>query len=412
MAKVRFNLRENSGKDCHIQLVYRLQGDNKKLVLGTKLHVPKKYWNMNSMRVKETSEFYEHVKYNLILDRWEQSVNEVRIEYHVIGKQPSLAEFREAVKKKMIGENTLGVDKRFLAYFQSYIENKKKTKASLSTIKQYQNAYNLFESFLKVKKKGITIEFSDLKKPLILDFIQYLENDKNHQQNTIHKTIKRIRSVLNDATEKGLNSLLDYKDKDCQLPYIKQPKICVFETELDLILNLDLKEKSRLDQMRDRFIVGFYTALRFSDLMNLSVSHITKEHKIDVLKIRTSKTKEYVTIPLKPIVREILLKYDGKLPTISLQKFNDYLKELFKLANVNVRVARTEDNKEVFYEKWELVSSHTMRRSFATNAILRGINPELVRRITGHGSIKQLYEYVCVDSKEFLNFASDNGFFK
>ena len=53
-----------------------------------------------------------------------------------------------------------------------------------------------------------------------------------------------------------------------------------------------------------------------------------------------------------------------------------------------------------------------MRRSFATNTILKGISPEFVRRITGHSTLKQLYEYVCIDSKEYLEFATENEFFK
>lgn len=412
MAKVRFNLRDNKGKDCHIQLVYRLEGDNKKMVMGTSLHIPRKYWNMNTMRVKETKDFYEYANYNLVLDKWERSVNEVRTEFHIHGKKPSLAEFREAVKKRMVGDEAFHEEKRFLVYFKQFIDNKKKTTTAASTIKQYQNAYNLFESFLKVKKNGMTLEFNDLKKSFILDFMQYLEVDKGHQQNTIHKTIKRLRAVLNQATEKGINTLLDYKDKDCQRSYIKQPKVCIFESELDAILKLELKEKGRLDKVRDRFIVGFYTALRFGDLMKLHVKHITVENGYDVLKVRSDKVKDYVTIPLKPVVRQILMKYGGVIPPISLQNFNDYLKDLMKEAKIEASVARTEDDKEVFYQKWQLVSSHTMRRSFATNAILNKINPEFVRKITGHASLKQLYEYVCIDSDDFIRFATDNPFFK
>ena len=75
MASVRFNLRPNKTKDPQIQLIYRLDGDNKKVVIGTGLHVPEKYWNKKEMRVRETTSFMDHQVYNALLGDWDKSIN-------------------------------------------------------------------------------------------------------------------------------------------------------------------------------------------------------------------------------------------------------------------------------------------------------------------------------------------------
>ena len=86
MSQVRFNLRPNANKEPHIQLVYRIQGNDKKLVIGTKLNVPEKYWNKNSMRVRETKEFPDFIPYNTILDKWEDCINKATNKFLLDGK--------------------------------------------------------------------------------------------------------------------------------------------------------------------------------------------------------------------------------------------------------------------------------------------------------------------------------------
>ena len=412
MASVRYNLRKNKSKDPHIMLVYRLESDTKKLVFGTDLHVPEQYWNPKKMRVKETVDFIEHRDYNAILDRWESSVMIVRNRFKLAGKRPTLNEFRTEVKKEFLGGTQISTAPDIFSYFDEFIENKRLANRKSSTIIQYNNARNLLSEFVTKKEHGRRIEFNDMTKNFILRFIAYCEADKDHEANTINKTMKRIRAVMNEATKRGINTLLDFRDEDCNRAYVKQPKVCIFQHEFDQIMALDLEPFGRLDKVRDIFITGYYTALRYIDLKSLSEKHITTEHERDVIKIKAEKTEGFVTIPLKPIVKEVMSKHGGKLPIISEQKFRDYIKELCQKAGLTTKASRVKKGNQEITEKWKLKGSHTMRRSFATNAILNGINPEFVRRITGHSTLKQLYEYVCIDSKEYLDFATENEFFK
>lgn len=413
MSQVRFNLRKNKKSEPHIYLIYRLSRDNKKLVLGTKLHIPEKYWNARRMRAKTTMEFGDHRRINAILDKWESSVLNVYGRYQLSGNQPSLGEFKKAVFQEFTGDEQFDSTKFFLPYFDQFIKLKRKAGLTENTIKIYRNAYNHFKGFIDQKRYGQKLEFNDLDRSFILSFMQYCQKDLGLEDNTINKIMKRFRAVMSQATKEGLNKRLDFRDKDCIKTYVKQPKVCVFEEELEMIRQLELEPGGRLDKIRDRFLIGFYTGLRISDLMGLSLDQVAQRHGIEIILLRTKKVGNRVLeIPMKPLVKDILLKYGGQIPKISDVKFNKYLKELFKKGGLDERVARIERGEQVFYEKWELITSHTMRRSFATNAILNGVNHEFVKKITGHSSLKQLYEYVCIDSHEFVTSVSENKYFQ
>lgn len=97
MVQVRFNLRSNKERDSHIQLVYRIAGDNKKIVIGTNLHVPDKFWNIRTMSVRETIAFPDCGLNNTLHDNWESAANDTVKDFLLIGKTPSRVEFRNTV---------------------------------------------------------------------------------------------------------------------------------------------------------------------------------------------------------------------------------------------------------------------------------------------------------------------------
>ena len=410
MAKVRFNLRPNKNKSNHIQLVYRIDSDRKKLVIGTGLHVDERFWNKSTMRVRETKDFIEFEMYNAILDKWELSVNEVWNNYMLQSKIPSRLEM-----KRDVINNLKGVSKNqtssFIKYFEKVIENKKLSSVTNDTVLIYENALNHVNRFRRKVMRNADLEFQDLDRTFFLKFINYLKSEKL-ENSTINKNIKKIRAVLNDALTQGIDVNLDYKLQECQVGYVKQPKLYLNDSEIEAIEDLKLKPDSKLDRVRDLFLIGLFTGLRYSDFSRVSQDHV-REHEsgIDIIRIKTKKTNAFVSIPLKKKVKEIINKYEGKPPKFSQQKFNDYLKELCKKAEIKTIVSRDEDGKQVNYEKWKLVSSHICRRSFATNSFKAGVPPKLVMNITGHTTIKQFMEYISIDEEETVALASQNAFF-
>ena len=114
------------------------------------------------------------------------------------------------------------------------------------------------------------------------------------------------------------------------------------------------------------------------------------------------KTNKIMTVPLSKKVLEILKKRGGNFPySISDQKYNDYIKDVCKLAEIDekvkgsiIEVTKKEKRKKSgTYEKWELVSSHIGRRSFATNNYGK-IPTSLLISATGHSTEKMFLEYI------------------
>jgi integrase len=176
--------------------------------------------------------------------------------------------------------------------------------------------------------------------------------------------------------------------------------IALTESEIDALSKLDLKNEIRLDAVRDMFVLGCYSGLRWSDFTDIKPENIKKHKNGQVIDIIQTKTKNQVVIPVNNSIAAILKKYNNQLPEpISNQKFNEYIKEIAKMIpelNTKETIVVTKGGKttEEIFSRWELISSHTARRSFATNSFEKGIEVKLIRAITGHKSDKSFYSYI------------------
>jgi integrase len=159
-----------------------------------------------------------------------------------------------------------------------------------------------------------------------------------------------------------------------------------------------------LERVRDLFLLGCHTGLRFSDWWKLSRANLNvKDPDNPYFEIVTKKTDQSVIIPLLPDAEEILEKYDYQLPKISAQKFNEYIKEVCELAigeETFLRIySEAGQMKNERVAKWTRVSSHAARRSFVTNYWERGMPVSLIMQITGHTTEAQFFEYIDVSPK-------------
>ncbi len=152
-------------------------------------------------------------------------------------------------------------------------------------------------------------------------------------------------------------------------------------------------------RIRDLFVLNCYTGLRHSDWPKVIKEKIQDKR----LYVKTNKTKEPVIIPVKPLVWEIMGKYET--PYIpSNQKTNDSLKWIGqkafekKLGNGN-------------FQKWLEIRTHTARRSFATNSYLAGIPMRDIMQITGHRTTASFLTYIRVTKLETAEKLKDHPFF-
>lgn len=278
---------------------------------------------------------------------------------------------------------------------------------SENTIKMYNQCKRLLTEFNTTRYK---IEFKNLNLDLLLDFKEFL-NSKQYSINTVAKHIITLKTFLNDAHERGLYDSLAHKSKRFRATQVQSDTVYLTEAELEQLHEIDLSKKPSFDRARDLFLVGCYTGLRFSDYTNIEPENI----KDGFIEITTQKTGQTVVIPIHPRLNEIMCKYEGKYinslpPAISNQKFNQFIKEVCKLVdvlkievqNITSKTLNNATSAKLIKRvpKYELVSSHTARRSFATNNYNKGISANVLMKITGHKTEKSFYKYIRVTPKE------------
>ena len=417
MAKYNFNLREAQSKidnptETPIYLIIRW--DNKRLVYPTGETVNPKYWQTDKkksdfQRATNPKKFKDHAELNSRLDDIEGTAKDLfRMYVNDYKKQPSVEVLRKLIDKDL--DLTKEVPYSFFDFFRKFIdESKIKTNLktgsliSANTIKNYNNTFNHLKEFARVKRKRIDFDTIDL--DFYHDFNDYLTKTKQHSVNTIGGLVKVIKTVLNEATERGVNTNLSFRSKRFQVITQKTDNVYLTETELNELYHLDLSHNQRLERVRDLFLIGCYTGLRFSDFSMLRPENI----KGGYIEIETQKTGERVVIPLDSKIEVILKKYKNQLPpSVSNQKTNQYLKELAndkdKLKSlqtvISIKTTKGGLTMHTNYKKYELISSHTARRSFATNAYLRDTPPLIIMGITGHKTEKSFFQYIKLSSKE------------
>ena len=283
-------------------------------------------------------------------------------------------------------------------FIDSYIKSVKALRTA-STIQVYNNTLNHLKAFKDFSRKNIDFETINL--DFYNDFTDYLIKEKDFSSNTVGKVVKTLKTFLNEATERGINTKLDFKSKRFKVMNQDSETIYLSETEIETIYKLDLSLDEKLDRVRDLFIVGCQTGLRFSDLSQLKTENINE----GFIKVRTQKTNEIVVVPLSNQVKSILNKYNGNLPNgISNQKTNEYLKELGNKAKFNQTIEITLNKGDVkiksFKEKKDLITTHTARRSFATNLYLKGFPTISIMKITGHKTEKAFMKYLKISQEQ------------
>jgi site-specific recombinase XerD len=269
-------------------------------------------------------------------------------------------------------------------------------------------SYHTCLSHLLTFRKNKCLPFDSVDFKFFEGFIHYLTK-KNLSLNHIATMISRLKAVMQRAHSEGLHTNTQFKDFKKRME--STDSIYLTEEELNKIYKLNLT--GYLDKARDYFLIGSYTGLRFEDWDRVSNGKVVN----GVLKVRSTKTGEVSTIPIHPIVSAILDKYEGELPhKPSNQKMNEYIKVVAMRANINdhveTRITKGGIREINTNEKHELVTTHTARRSLATNLVLRGVSPYVVMKVTGHKSLSSFERYVRLQELEAMMELKSLSFFQ
>jgi integrase len=278
-----------------------------------------------------------------------------------------------------------------------YIDKQVKLKKAYNTIKDNKQSQKIINDFKS------DIELADCNYNLFEQFRDYLMFTKEYAVSNSNRKIRFLRTVLKEAKKKypkevpddfrDLEPLRETKAVSTEKENIY--KVTFTEKELDTIANLELTKESLINA-RKWLIIGVHTAIRGQDILNLKLSDFDIVKK--VLKIQQQKTKSFAEIPILPPVEEVIKAFPHK---ISLQKFNDYIKKICKLAGMTnlvtsekqIQTPKGKRYRIVEDEKYTFCASHMFRRSFITKYYLKLPNEEIMR-VTGHKSEREFLGYV------------------
>ena len=268
---------------------------------------------------------------------------------------------------------------------------KDKSQSSLdnySAVTKHLKAYQIFSKS--------RVDFDTIDLDFFYSYVNYLKHNQKLAVNSIAKDISIIKVFMGEAIDLEYTDNMKFRHKKFAFNEEETDHVYLTEDELAQLYALKIPNK-KLDEVRDLFIFGAWVGLRFSDFSNIQPENIIQIDGDYFIKMITQKTKELVIIPCNPVVMEIFEKYanrPNKLPkTISNQKFNDYIKDVCKLAEFKEKGRVSSRPRDILAD---LVSSHTARRSFATNYYLQGFPTIDLMKITGHKTERSFLKYIRV----------------
>ncbi|VDH17601.1 site-specific tyrosine recombinase XerC [Algoriella xinjiangensis] len=308
-------------------------------------------------------------------------------------------------------QNCINDEPYFRDYFEHYINCNKKIEGQAkngknlgkNTVKGYKTMINYWSLFMNYCNLT-DIKISDINFKIFDEFVHYQESEAKLGANSIDTNINKFKAILNHAKSKSLILHNDYMIGLFKFSGSVTNEVYLNDEEIDSVCNLNIPpEKQYLENNRKWFIIQLYTGLRVSDLFELSLD----KFKNGFIETSTIKTKTEVVIPIFKQVQNVLDLNQGNLPTATNDvKYNKNIKEICKLAGINeivkgskvivVGKGKNKKNRKIEgeYHKYELVSSHTSRRSMLTNLVKKSIPLSDLTAISGHSSVKTLENYI------------------
>lgn len=295
---------------------------------------------------------------------------------------------KDFINPKAINE----VPNRLVDYFAYYELHKRNVLTTASIVKLNVNK-KLIERFQTNTKRVYLIK--DVNEDFKLSFYDFCVSE-NYSQNTIARALKFIKTICYHAESNNIE--VSKKLSGLQINTVKVEKIYLDLNELSLIENCKDITKEHLINARDWLLISCETGQRVSDFLRFTKEMIRYENGKPLIEFTQVKTGKIMTVPLSKKVLSILEKRDGNFPyQISDQKYNEHIKDVCETAKIKkvIKGGLQIDNRKVvgMYPKWQLITSHIGRRSFATNNYGK-IPTALLIGVTGHSTEQMFLEYI------------------
>ncbi len=408
--KVNFYLKNPTG-DYETWIYCSISYSGKRLKVYTTKKIHPKYWNPNTQKARQSlsgySTFNQWLKNvdlyasKIEMDWKDQKSNEKEIP--PIPTEILKQKLRKYLSQETKQEREEKEKSTFWGYYDTFLQRmengtrvhtEKGTPLAKGTIFQFHNLKRHLQKFEKSTGRKITFEIIDL--VFYKKFVDHLTMKLKLGPNTIGKLITNLKVFMREAFEDGLTTNNKFTHRKFKSINFTSDTVYLNLSEIREMQSLDLTTAPRLDRVRDMFIIGCYTGLRFGDIISIRQGNIDN----GMITLTQAKTNNVVIIPFGEDVKKILEKYGNNIRKISNQKYNDYLSlvcEKCELLQKDISIKQIAGGKEITVTgpKHKFISSHTARRSFATNETAAGdLDRGEIMALTGHKTEKAFSKYI------------------
>gem|GEM_PF-3105839 len=381
----------------NITIYLRINKDSQKIRMSTKITVPARNWNAVAQSVVKGGDFdlaFYREKLTKIVNTVESVIRTANLE------EWELDDVQRQVGK-LLGAKEAPAAKGVLSLYKEWSTVGTAQKKVPRRGDRY--SYNVFAEFVG----GKDLPYNKVDYTLYNDYLLWLRNVKKYKENTVGTHIKNLKAVMNEAYKRNLHSCMDFQN--FHKPQENIVNVNLNEGELQKIYRFPLSGSQ--ERARDIFMLGCYVAQRHSDYSRIS----SKDINGDCITVLQKKTGRRIVIPLHPVARAILNKYNGVLPSMPQQVLNRQIKEVAKNAGINemVQIRETKAGKTVerYLPKWELITSHTARKSGVTNALRAGVPIEDCMYLAGIRNQEVFRKYVGISDDEYTARLANSRFF-
>lgn len=425
---ITFFLAQPQRETSAINILVSVKGVKYRRSIGES--TPVKLWNKLKKRVKAVSEYKEANNINDQIMKWERAAIDTVAYFKDYYDAPEKDVFFKVLDINFYGSERQEKPLTFIEYIQVYIDRYSESKKN-SRIQKYINVKNKLEAYQQ--EKSSTLYFKDIDIVFYNSFKQWFlaQGLTLNYFGSIVKIIKLIYTEAHNVDELHSFSKIKHKDfisyvEDVENIYLDLNELkSIYEYEFteDGVIDFYISDGVKLDRgqaksrvesykmIRDRFLIGAYTGLRVSDFSRLHEANIDEKF----IRLRAKKTDKETVIPINSIVRNIIERNDLS-KTVSDQKINKHIKEVCKMVGITDDILINKSNQgvrhEEMYKKYELVTTHTARRSFATNAYKSGVPTIAIMKITGHTKESTFLKYIKVSAEENAELLLAHDFFK
>lgn len=425
---ISFLLKNATLKRSSIEANIHFRGKRYKKLTGASVLVS--VWNKRTQRCRIVASEPLAEAINEKIDYWEKAAKETIKVLTATEEVPDISTFWNLFHQILTGGQPVHHNPSFTEYMASYID-KIQDNSQRSTLFRFRKTLEILNEF-EQKYYHRQLKFEDIDMNFYRRFRKYCD-DLDYSENSFGSFIKTIKTVFREArVVDKLHNETGIEHRDFKTVSATADAIYLTEEELMQIYHLQItpekiaetlpkadlrghnieRKISACELVRGRWLIGAFTGLRVSDFGRLGEINIDG----DFIRVRTKKTDKPTVIPIHWVVRELLNAGFDLTTQISDQKINKHIKEIARMAGIDSDIEITQvkggEIIRTVYKKWELVCTHTARRSFATNAYKAGIHTIAIMKITGHTRETTFLKYIRVSEEENAEALSTHAFFR